>query len=222
MAISPIYFTDYNNISDTIMWFNNQYSLKFNVGLKHKNANGDQVSFHSEPRASDGSSMNIKRNYKFFFTIEDKEQFTNNVLFRPSDVEMLKLVIRNNIYPWFIGDKVIFGHDKDGKIIIKGNYNEVKFPLNDQKYIIFYPIVLEFEDHSTKQGIRIVMNNSENFFDISIDKFLEFAYYINNTDMVNAAMNMLTYVKTKPYGVNVYEYEKRGNFNTNRSKGYFD
>ena len=54
---------------------------------------------------------------------------------------------------------------------------------------------------------------------------MEFSYIMCNTDMVNAAMNMLTYVKSKPYGVNMVDihnntqWSRNSNYNSSNNGG---
>lgn len=204
--VNPITFLDYDRITDTLMWLNNVYSLKFFVKLKRMSGNHIR-DFHNEytkyNRQLGGTYTSINRSYTFGFSIDNREVFTDGVLLRVSDVEMLRMVIEKNIYPWFISDKRIFGKDRDNRLVIKGKYEEVHFPLNSSQFLRFEPIIISYDDSmEDKEGIRITINDNENFVDITIDKFLEFSSYILHTDMVNAAMTLLNYVKTKPYGLN--------------------
>ena len=55
---------------------------------------------------------------------------------------------------------------------------------------------------------------------------MEFCYYIMNTDMYNAAIGLMQYIKTEPYNMNTFEV---GNEGSNKSiekpetrKGFFD
>ena len=105
--ISPIYFIDYSKISDTLMWLDMDHSLKFCVTLK-KYDNGNENNFHKEytylNTSNNTMNISIVRNYNFYFLLEDKKnKTTGSVAFRPGDVELFKMVINNNIFPWFIG-----------------------------------------------------------------------------------------------------------------------
>ena len=47
--VSPFIFTEYDKISDTLMWFGtSKYRLRFNVQLSRRDNNGNVRSFHSE------------------------------------------------------------------------------------------------------------------------------------------------------------------------------
>ena len=222
-VISPIYFIDYNKISDTLMWLDMNHSLKFCVSLKTYN-NGMESSFHKEYQfmSNTNNTMNItiSRNYNFYFLLEDKKnKSTGSIVFKPGDIELFKMVIHNNIYRWFIGSSRVY-EKKDNVLIVKGK-EVIQFPFNNQSYIELRPIVIDFENsHEQKEGIRIAINSAGNFFDLTIDKFLEFTGIICNTDMVNAAMNMLTYVKTKPYGINLTDINSNTSWNRNTNGNY--
>ena len=218
-AISPITFLDYDRITDTILWFNNIYSLKFFVKLK-RSVNNKIHDFHQEytkyNKRLGGTFTSINRHYSFGFSIDNREQFKDGVVLRPSDVELLRIVIENNIYPWFMSDRRIYGKDRDNRLAIKGKYEPIHFPLNSAQFLRFEPIVISYEDSmEDKEGIRITINDNDNYMDIAIDKFLEFSSYILHTDMVNAAMTLLNYVKTQPYGENKSVISQR---NTNFGK----
>lgn len=224
MAQSPIYFIDYSRISDTLMWLDNDHILKFCVSLQKADGKGNTNSFHKEytymNKNTNMELISIVRNYSFYYLIEcPKNKSSNNtIVLRPADVELLRMFIPNNIYPWYIGsnEKKRAFINNDGKLLAKTDF-KAQFPLSDQSFLEFRPTVIEYENtHEQKEGIRFIINSASNYFDISVDKFLEFSSYVVRTDMLNAAMNMLTYVKTKPYGLNM------NNLNSNKnSKGFF-
>ena len=223
--INPIFFIDYDKISDTIMWFNQNYTLKFNVILKRRTKEGAEYPFHSEYKSlnpkSDKEYLSISRSFNFYFSIDNRINFNNGIMLRPNDIELLSMVIQNNIYPWFSGKTSVFGTDDQGKRVLKGKVKDIAFPLSDQKYISFRPILIEYDNGQSSEAIRIVINKEEDFFDITINKFMEFAYYIIHTDMYTAATNLLTYVKTKPYLVNYKDLTENYGYNRNSQNNYF-
>lgn len=217
-------FTYYDKISDTLIYFNNDISLKFIVSLNRKGADGNIINFHNE-YSYDSSyfgkkSYAIRRYFVPYFSLDDKRDFKNNIMIKPSDVCLLQLVMNNNIIPWVMGNSRIYGMDKEGKIIIKGKWSQADFPLSDYQYLSFIPIVVTYDDNTTKEGIRMVMNNKDNFIDMDINKFMEFYYYINNTDIYNAAIGLVNYVKTQPYCINGRELPQ--SFNNKPSKNFFN
>ncbi|MCD8224326.1 MAG: hypothetical protein LUC99_05700 [Clostridiales bacterium] len=210
-VISPIHFLDYDKISDTLLYFSRTISLRFNVRLASKNRDGRRKPYHVEYRypteqySNVGEVISLKRDFRFYFSIEDADDLKNGVMITPQDVTILKLRIENSILPWFIdGKRNIFGENPDnGKLIITGQWEPQYMIFKDYKYLEFMPIVLEDENGKTDRGIRMCMNSTGNFTDMSLYTFMEFYYYIANTDMYSVAANMLVYVKMQPYGTNL-------------------
>lgn len=221
--VKPIIFTDYNKISDTLLWLqdnNMKYQLKFNVILNKKDSNNK--SFHTEFKIynnnTNSESLSIKREYKYFYSLEKVNgDFLDNILLRSNDIEILKILITKKIYPWYFDSmNSIYGIDNNNNLCIKKKVRPVNLILSDTSYIKFTPCVYCYGNEDFKQGTRIEINNYKNIFDIPIDIFLQFCSIILNTDMVNAAMNMINYVKSKPYGINVIEIK-----DNNTKKGFF-
>lgn len=218
--VSPFIFTEYDKISDTLMWFGaSKYKLRFCVQLNRKDQNNGVRPFHSEfgfyNENLGKKSVNISRDYKYFYSIERSNDFEGSVILRQNDAEVLRFLINNRMYPWFFGSKSIYGMDANNGLCLKRNVKDVILPLSNNSYMGFRPIVINYENtHESKQGVEITINENTNSFEIDIDNFLQFTSIILHTDMVNCAMSMLNYVKTKPYHVNYFESgePKRGFF----------
>ena len=203
-------FLDYDKISDTIMYFTKEIYLNFCINLTRKNNNTGRIShFHNEYGYNNDylgkDSRIIKRFIDAYFVINDSNDFKNNIIIRPKDIVMLRLLFNDMVLPWFIGSKRVFKLDNIGKLVLKGKYGVAEFPLSDYKFMSFKPIVIDYEDETTKEGIRICFNSNDNYIDINIDKFLEFYYFIQYTDIYNAAISLMNYIKTQPYGENYYD-----------------
>ena len=206
-----IQFTDYDRITDILMYLSNNITLNFNVVLSRKDKFGKRNFFQYEAeynsKYSDVSKgRSIKRNMNFYFTLDNKNDFANGLILKPQDVLLLNMIIEQQILPWFFDpQKRIFSITKDGsKLIIKGNFDPVNYTQSEYKYISFVPIVYTYEDGTYKEGIRIYLNSQSEVADLDIDRFMGFVYILKNTDMYSAACGLLTYVKQPPYGVNIY------------------
>lgn len=230
--VSPFIFTEYDKISDTLMWFGtSKYRLRFNVQLSRRDNNGNVRSFHSEfgfyNESMDKNCININRDYKYFYSIDKSSGDMNeSIIFRQNDIEVLKFVIKEKMYPWFFGGtKSIYGLDKKKNLCLKQIVKPIIFPVSNNSYISFKPIIITFDNtHESKQGVEIIINEDENSFEIDIDNFLQFTSIILNTDMVNAAMTMLNYVKIKPYHINYRESQNYNNGGNGKrtGRGFFD
>lgn len=228
--MNNISFLDYDKITDTIMFFNQHVSFNFCVNLsRKKSSNNTIIPFHSEYKYTseylNRDSYSIKRNIDCYFVINDIKDYNNSVIIRPGDIIMLKMLINDLVIPWYIGNKRVFHFDNNKRLIIRGKYSKAQFPVSEYKYISFIPIILDFEDGTQKEGIRMELNSPDNYIDMDINKFFEFYYFVSETNMYNAATNMLNYVVSVPHMVNLYDmtrdHGKPNMYNAN-TEGYND
>ena len=211
-------FTDYNRITDVLMYFTETITLNFTVSLYSKTKTGERRFFQYETEYGTGDVFNsktrsIKRNMNFYFTIDNRDQFTAGMLLRPQDVEALNILIDQKILPWFFGDESINAFQIiDNKLCLK-TFEEVYFTQSDNKYIKFEPIVYSYEDGSFSQGIKMTLASGDTI-PINLDKFLGFMHLLRS-DMYAVATSLINYVKTPPYGINEY---KVGGLGTGKPK----
>lgn len=207
----PISFFDYDRISDTLMYFDDIYTLKFNVNLSRKKFGSEDRVFFSREIVYPSKFMNqdysrsIKRDLNFFFSIDSKLDYRNNVILRSSDVYTLQIIIHDKVFPWVIGDKIKFGVTSDQKLILKGRYTPVKYIIDEYRYLEFIPIVIEYPDGTRAPGIRMFINSPEVYTDFETQKLIQFYQLLVQTDMYAVACSLINYVKMQPYGVNVYD-----------------
>lgn len=226
-------FTDYDRISDTLMFFNPYIRLNFTVQLSKKDKMGNRAHIHTDMEYpskfhDQNVARSIKRDINYYFSLDNVNDFGNGLVLRAQDVEILKMLLNQQILPWFFGANRVFDIKED-KLYIKEYGGSVIYAQSDYKFLSFDPIVFTYEDGKFKEGIRMYLNNQDAFADLDIDRFMQFVNIIKCTDMYNAALTMINYVKIPPYGINVWksvglgsggagsnEYNNRAN---NRSTG---
>lgn len=203
-GIDPL-FTIYNKITDAMMYFDDRYKLDFYVQLLKKGKNGSTVPFHSETmfynRYLDQDVVSIKRSFSYGIILNDVTSFENSVIIRPKDIPIIQYHINNRILPWYMGVDRVFDLDGDGRLYMIRN-DQVEIPLSETSMLVFAPMIIDYQDDTSKEGCRLYINNFDNYINMSLDKLMEMVYYICNTDFYNVALTMLNYVKMGPYGVN--------------------
>lgn len=222
MAEKPFTFINYDRISDTLMFLSPGVTLKFVVDLTRLDRFDNEKSFHSETKFQSKKfgrdSYSITRSYNCYYAINFKDDFSLGCMLRPADVQVLNMLIDTSIMPWYVGNNRVFNMIED-KMVINKPYTDVTLPLSEVAYIRFNPVVINYEEsNSYKEGIRLEINGRDNCIDITLDKFMEFVYIMQNTDMITLASTMLTYVKCPPYQVNASNFGG-GGLNSNRG-GY--
>lgn len=216
-------FTDFDKITDIVMYLSSDITLNICLVLNKKNKDGNYQSFHSEYKYLNTAGKNcysIKRNIQPFFQISDSKDYKNNVMIKAQDVIMLKMLIENNVLPWYMGNTRIYFFDKDNKLQIKGKYEFQNISMSDYAFLAFAPIILRYEDGTEKEGVRMLINSRDRFIDMQIDTFLAFYYNITSIDLYTAGVNMVNYVKTQPYDVNIISMG--GSYDEGRFNSYDD
>ena len=198
-------YTDYDRISDTLLYFDNGISLDFIVQLSRPDRFKNRRFYESEfeygskysGRVNDRS---IKRFMLFNFALNVKDDYLAGIKLRNQDVEILKMLLSQKVIPWFIGDNKIF-KIVDSKLTIVGNIDPVFYTQSVYKYIRFDPTVISYEDGTFKEGVRMELSDPSIWTYIDIDKLFGFLNLLKNTDMYNAAIGLCNYVKMGPHGL---------------------
>ena len=140
----------------------------------------------------------------FYFVIDDRNDFGNGIIFRMHDAFYFSQLLENRVIPWFFGDTRIY-EEKEGKLVISGNFEHVLYQPDEYHYIKIDPIVFTLEGGTYQEGVRFEVNRSDSIADLTIDKFFDIYYLLSRTDMYTVATSLLNFVKTAPYGVNVFK-----------------
>ena len=211
--MNNIDYTEYDRITDTLMWLSDNISLNFTVGLSRKTKTGERAFYHYETKyGSDkyGTPLrSIKRQISYAFTIDCKDDFLAGMMLRPQDVELIVRIIDKKVFPWYFGDnKQLAFKVIDDKLVLK-EFTPVPF-VQDSKWLSFQPAI--YVDPYTElesRGIRMELYSGYSWI-MPIDKFMGFFHIISTSDMYGIACNMCNYVKMQPYGVNVYSNQGLG------------
>ena len=211
-------FTDYERITDTLMYLTDKITLSFTLALSKKMLNGQKSFFHYETLYNNSygnEARSVKRNMNYYFVISNKEIFGSGIVLRPQDVELLIMLINERILPWF------FSQDKhafqiiDDKLVLK-EYTPAVYTQSENKFISFEPIVYHYEESGQfAEGINLGLGSGESC-PMTIDKFMGF-FNIIKTDMYATACALANYVKTAPYNINTYSASGLG-ANPNKPK----
>ena len=202
-------YTEYDRITDTLMFLDDNLCLNFSVALSRKTKNGDRYFYHYESMyGSDkygGKLRSIKRSMNFYFVLDVRNDFNSGIILRPQDVEILKRLIESKIFPWYYGNDQETAFQIIADNLVLTNYQPVIFTqagLYDTKYIQFEPVVITERDQDCR-GVRMILSTGYSC-EFSIDKFMGF-FHLINSDMYAIAATMCTYTKVAPYGVNSHE-----------------
>lgn len=201
---SSINYTDFDRITDSIMFLDTYHTLDFTTRLSTKDKNGYrrfyefQTQYQTNQFLDSNIGRSIKRTMSFYYVINNRQMFTGSIILRVNDVYILHELLETKVMSWFFGSSRIYS-EKDDRLYIKGQYNPVEYIKDLQNWLKFEPIVIQNEDNSFKEGVRMYICSNEDYVDMNIDKFLEFFGYLNYQNMYLQAEAQCNYVKISPY-----------------------
>jgi hypothetical protein len=212
--METIDYSEYDRITDTLMYLSDDIAVNFTLALSRKSRNGERLFYHYESMyGSDkfGSSQrSIKRNMNFYFVIDIRSNFNAGFIIRLQDKEMIVRLIESKVLPWYFGNAAEQAFQIIGDKISLTDYQPVIYTqagLYDTKLLSFEPVVY-IENELECRGIRLSLSTGYSV-SISIDKFMGF-YSLLKSDMYAIAASMATYAKTQPYGINSHNMSGLG------------
>lgn len=201
-------YTEYDRITDILMYLSSSFTLNFNVILSKKDKSGSRSFFQYETEYGSkfigtDKGRSIKRIMQFFFTIDNKKDFTNSFMMRLQDVYLITTIIEKRLFPLIFGERRVY-KIIEKQLVIVDKVDPILYAQSEYKFLLFEPIVYQYENKTYKEGVRISVNSKFDTIDMDIDKFLGFYYLLKTTDMYTAAATLINFVKLPPHGINVY------------------
>lgn len=222
---------DYEKIVDTLIYFGDGLTLDFCVELAYK-SNRERKSFYSEYRYAaskyDGKRViNIKRRVVAYLALTQKPF---RIVIRRSMQDDLQAVM-SRVDKWFTDSK-IFSY-KENKLVTIGEHS-LSVPFPNGGGLRFEPVVV-FKDGIYDKGVRMYLNDSENFVDISALKFKEFYNTVERLEYYTAAAAVLSSINIPREEAQKYRIEleatdgeydtgafKNNKFGGSRANSFFD
>ena len=191
----------YNKIIDNVYNICYGLSIKMNVLLAKKQADGKRYSYHHEYEYRMGrynvqNLRTIKREFDYFLSIEINNPYDmikDSIRIYPQDIMPIRTQLQNlysKFYNYFnnnIGDQY-------GSLAIK---NQI---------IDLVALELEKDNGEIYNGIRMYFPDYGTYFDVSLERFSGLAYTFQCINMYEAAQNMINYIGYPEYGYNLTNY----------------
>ena len=216
---NSIDYTEYERITDNLMWLSDNVSLNFTVSFSRKGKSGERIHYHSEyVYGSDkfgGDLRSIKRTMNYAFVIDVRTDFVAGMMLRPQDVELLTRLIDAKVLPWILMSTAFAV--KDGQLILT-QFEPVVYA-QETKSLTFEPaIFVDPRSELETRGIKMSLLSGDSWI-LSADQFMGFYNILTRTDMYAVAAAMCNYVKMQPYGVNEFVNKGLGAQPINPSSG---
>lgn len=213
---SQIKVINYEKLVDELYYLGSNFIMKFNVILNKKNEDGTRRNYHSEYSYNSNKYSNVntlytmKRSFNYYISIEymGKENDTF-IQIRVQDIMKVNYALEQ-AYKWFNHDSDIFMIDND-KLSIVTKVEPINIGrLSGDMGIVIEPIVINYED-MYYEGVRIYLNRTDNYVDMTIDKFSGLVYLLSNINMYQSAQLLLNYNGRLDYGENLINFSSNSN-----------
>lgn len=198
----------YEKISDDLCHLGYGFKLKFNVILGNKSQNNTKIPFHNEYKYSSNKYVNqnnlitIKRKFDYYLSIESSYNDVNTfIMIRQQDMIYFKINL-HKVYIWFMSSEYnnMYAFDK-GKLVLARKVEPVYIKgLCSDNFIIIEPTVLTYNSIDI-EGITFILSDITSF-NMTIDKFMELYYIIDNFNMYLSAQLLINYMSSPIIGEN--------------------
>lgn len=244
-----IVHNQYEKIADDIYVLGQDIILRMNVTLGRKKRDGNRYSYHNEYMYSSNKyiDMNqlitVRRSYDFFMTLENMTSgnFHNSIMIRPQDMYNIQAKL-DQCRRWFTNEefKNLYAYSDDNKLVIVDEPVPITIKgLAADKRIVIEPTIITYEK-AQLEGVRMYINDVNNYVDVNLDRFMGFIYLMNTIDMYGAAQSMVSYIGRPEIGDNIMVFSggqddftnnekttgiknrRANNIKKTRSKSFFD
>ena len=208
--INVITFEDYNKISDDVMYIGSCMVMRFNVSLSKKDKFGERTSYHKEfeygPRYDRRNS--IRRSYDFYVSIENfkpsETGYRDAVRITMADMFHMRNIL-DTIFKWYFDNSYANMYIQKGTdLLLMNRPDRVGLQLSFDKKIVFEASVFIDKFGIKHPGLRLYLNNENNFTDMPVDTFLAMKYFIDNLNMYQSAQSMINYMGRPEFGTNSF------------------
>ena len=210
MLQEAVVFRDFDRIVDDLMYFGSGVQLKFNLSFARKGSDGRRHHFLNvykyESKYDDyGKVLTVRRHFDYYLSIDVKDNFGASIMITNKDILNVRMRL-NQVYKWFTDQT--FRIDKKKKLHVVGAPGVVKIRCTGDKYIIFEPTVITYDNNQQREGVRMYINSQSLYVDYNVDTFMEFMYLIGSINMYECANIMAGYIQ--PEFDDVKEVDKYG------------
>lgn len=210
--IDAIEHLNYNRLSDDVYLIGNNAILKMNVSL-YTSSKDNRYNYHHEYMYKDPKTgemlISLKRSFDYYLSIENIRAPKEFIRIGMPDIMMLISGLKKAVR-WFSDKEYegLFAYDKDNTIVLGKRIPPIEiYPLPMQKYIVLEPIIITMNNNEQQTGVRMYLNSTSNFVDVSVYRFMGFVQVLSSFNLYIAAQNLLNYLGRPEYGANLVNLE---------------
>lgn len=222
-SINPIYYhNQYDKLVDDILIFANNAVLRMNVILSNKGDDKTRYHYHSEFMYDSNKYIDtdklitLRRSMKYYLSIENLKAPMGSekefIMIGVKDIINVRFKL-DQVSKWFTSSEFsgLYAYS-DSKLVLLGRVEPIVIsglPMN--KKIVLEPTVLVY-DNASYEGVRMYLNNQNNYIDIHVDSFMGLLYIINSINMYESAQLLLNYLGRPELGTNLVTFNDNNNY----------
>lgn len=200
----------YDKLVDNVYYLGGNVVLNMNVILNTRKKDGNSYNYHneymydSEKYLDHSKLVTLKRSFDYFLSLENAKSYDGDpkesIMIRPQDYYNIQYnleIVRN----WF-NSQDMYAYKGEKLHLINPPRPVTIAGLAAGKSIVIEPTVIIYEN-GEYEGVRLYLNNTANYADITLDRIMGFIYTMNVFNMYGAAQAMLAYHGRPPSGDNV-------------------
>lgn len=210
--MTKIDFSNYDKITDTMLYLGSKVNLNFTVKLC-KQHNNTRYPMHKEYLVNNnyinsGSLISVKRSFDYYMELlyKDKESYFSYKIVPENILYILDQF--NKAASWFRTEG-LFGV-VNNNLTLLGGIEPIKFIFSEKSTMQAEPIVYT-NPYTNMQETRLrLIFNDYNYADISIDKLMGLIYLISKINLYESAQILINYLQRPDYGYNFVDLSSTG------------
>lgn len=221
--MSTSFYDNLDKFSATIFNPLPSLTLKHVVKLGRRDKAGRREYFHKEVAYSSNSYndrarlTNLNVGFHSYFFIEESNRDFNerdNIIIGYDNIFTFRRVFTRCL-DWFYKITDIAAWNR-GVLRIKDKYSNLmeEITLGNGKVVRFFPTILQLEDETYSEGIKMQLNSDWNEYTFPLDKFAQFADFIIHADLYQYGLAAISYIGRPPEGKFLFEMEDFGSKKT--------
>ena len=198
--------TDYNRLSDVVMYLSKNCVLKFNVML-YNNIKDYISSFHSEFRVFDSKFNSdryyLNRRFKYYLSIETiGTELKSSIPISVNEMTMCQMMM-NSALEWFTSNEYSDLYAVKNNRLVLTRAVEPKHMICSGKMLKIEPMVFVDYMDNTDFGVRLYLDSEDVYCEMSMNTFLGLQYTINSIDLYQCAIGLINYLQRPELGTNL-------------------
>lgn len=195
-------------ITDKIYFLGDRLSLILNVALYNADMNSyfyNEYEYYYPQMAS--LVTTIKRDYKYYLTLEKSTKEKNKLIFILNISDMLNFIDSLNNVADLFKKSEMFALSK-GELVFINRPDPIVMHTTYGKPISFQPTIVKYDEKST-MGVQIEFDGDVS--NVSLDSFMGLIYLMRNFDLYTAAQGLANYVKIEDTDSYKYQFDNLRN-----------